>query len=135
MTSLSQTEPARNPIRQPDRRGFTLLEMMLALVLFAGGILAAMELFSKGQAGITDGENVLIATHLAHRCLEELRNKPFADLSASTCSPPSGFSRFTDATTITAPYTHLRQIVVTVSWVAPGGGQADVTLQTYRSAS
>jgi hypothetical protein len=114
--------------------------MILALSLFAVGTLAVMDLLHRGQAGITDGENVLIATHLAQRRLEELRNTAYGSLaseSEASITSPSGYSRFCRTVTVTTPYTNLRQIVVTVSWGPPdcttSSTNPSVSLQEYRS--
>ena len=123
-----------NDVLEGDR-GFTLLEVMLTLALVATGTVACAELFHRAQAGNTDGEATLIATGLAQRRLEELRNTSYASLaneSAATVSSPSGYSQFTRSVTVTTPYANLKQIVVTVSWAAPGG-TVSVSLQTYRS--
>ena len=115
---------------------------MLALVLFAVGTVAAVELIQRAQAGINDGENVLTATLLAQRRLEELHNASYANLDAQagTENPVSGFSAFGRTITVTPmtttpPYNtaHLKQVAVRVYWNSPGG-QADVTLQTLRSS-
>lgn len=121
-----------HPHGDPRSSAFTLLEMMLALVLFAVGTVAVMDLLHRAQAGTTDGENVLVATSLAQRCLEELRNVSYASLDAATCTVPSGFTPFTLTKTVATSYTNLKQVVVTASWSAPGG-QTNVALQTYRS--
>ena len=115
--------------------GFTLLEVMLTLALVATGTVACAELFHRAQAGSTDGEDTLIAAGLAQRRLEELRNTSYASLadeSAAAVSSPSGYSRFTRSVAVTTPIANLKQIVVTVSWSAPGG-TASISLQTYRS--
>lgn len=116
--------------------GFTLLEMMLSLVLFVTGTLAAMTLIHRAQAAATDGENVLIATHLAQRRLEELRNVAFASVvseSQASVTDPSGFTRFDRGVAVTTPVTNLKQLISTVYWDT-AGGEANVSLQTYRSA-
>lgn len=119
--------------RNQRSSAFTLLEVMIAVVLFAVGTVFVMDLLHRAQAGQSDGENALIATHLAQRCLEELRNVSYANLPSATCTIPSGYSRFTYTLSVTTPYTNLRQISVIVSWSAVGGTSSDVTLQTYRS--
>lgn len=116
-------------------RGFTLLEMVLAIVLFATGTIAVMEAIQRAHAGTTDGENLLIATHLAQRRLDELRNTTYTSLASeakASVSSPSGFSRFSREVTITEPLTDLKQVIVTVFWQAPGG-EADAALQTHLS--
>lgn len=110
---------------------------MLALVLFAVGTVAVGELFQRAHVGVADGESVLIATHLAQRRLEELRNTAFASVASepkASVASPSGYGRFNREVTVTNPYTNLKQVVVTVSWTGPGG-ETNVSLQTYRSAS
>ena len=120
-------------------RGFSLLEVMLALVLVSTGTVAIVELMRQAQAGETEGENVLTATLLAQRRLEELRNTAYgslADEARASISSPSGYSRFDRAVTVTTPYANLRQVVVTVYWKAPGtANETSLSLQTYRANS
>ena len=120
--------------------GFTLLEILLALVLFTTGTIAVAELLQRAHASQADGENLLIATHLAQRRLEELRNTSYGSLtneSKASVSSPSGYTRFCREVSVTTPYTNLRQITVTVSWGPPdcttSSSNANVALQTYRS--
>ena len=123
------------PRRANGCHGFTLLETIIAVVLFAVGTVAVVEVLHRAQVGDADGENVLVATHLAQRRLEELRNTAYsslADESKATIASPSGYSRFSRQVTVTTPYTNLTQVVVTVYWT-PAGGETSVALQTYRS--
>ena len=108
---------------------------MLAISLLATGILAAMELFQRAQAGTTDSEHVLIATHLATARLEELHNTAYASLAneaKAAIASPAGYSRFSRQVTVTTPYANLKQVVVTVYWTL-AGGETSVSVQTYRS--
>ena len=117
------------------KRGFSLLEMLLALTLFATGTLGTLELIHRSHIGAADGESSVIATHLAQRRLEELRTTLYANLASeakAAISSPSGFTRFSREVTVTTPYTDLKQIIVTVSWTGPGG-EASVSLRTSRS--
>ena len=112
--------------------------MMLALVLCATGTVAAVELMQRSQVGTADGENVLSATHLAHRRLEELRNTAYgslADEAKASVASPSGYTRFSREVTVTTPYTNLKRIVVTVYWTAPLGAETSVALQTHHAAN
>jgi hypothetical protein len=115
--------------------------MMLAVILFAAGAIAAVELFRLAQAGSQEGESTFIATTLAQQCVETLRNVAFGSLtvgagvmgSVNGCSAsPSGLPSGSRSVTISQPFTDLKQISVTVSWAAPGG-TTHVVLQTYRS--
>ena len=124
--------------------GFTLLEIILALSVVAIGTLAALDLMRHAHGGLADGENVLVATHLAQRRLEELRNVTYASLASegkASVTSPTGFTRFSREVTVTtltttSPYnsSNLKQVEVKVYWNAPGG-ETHISLQTLRSAS
>ena len=104
-------------------------------MLFAIGTVSIMEVMQRSQVGSLEGESVIIATQLAQRRLEELRNTAYASLAneaKASVASPSGFSRFSRQVTVTTPDTNLKQIVVTVSWTV-AGGETSVILQTYRS--
>ena len=104
-------------------------------MLFAVGTVSILEVIQRSQAGSTEGESVIIATQLAQRRLEELRNTAYASVASeakASVSSPSGFTRFSRQVTVTTPYANLKQIVVTVYWTL-AGGEASLTLQTYRS--
>lgn len=117
------------------QRGFTLLEMMLAVTLFSVSTLGSMELLNRAEAAAADGENLVIATYLAQARLEELRNALYANLAneaKASIASPSGFTRFSREVTVTTPYTDLERVLVTVYWNAPGG-ETNVKLWTHRS--
>ena len=108
---------------------------MAAIVLFAASTVAIVEVMQHAQAATGDGESILIATYLAQRRLEELRNTAYgslADESKASVSSPSGYSRFSREVTVTTPYTNLRQVVVTVYWTS-AGGETSLSMRTYRS--
>lgn len=117
------------------RAGWTILEVMLALAIFAAGTVFIIELLQRAQTGQADAENVLIAASLGAHCLEQLRSVTFANLGTATCAAPSGFSRFTPAVSVTSVNANLSQVQVSVSWAALGGETTSVALQTYRSAN
>lgn len=134
---MAPRQPA-NCSRHP-KGGFTLLEMMLSLALFATGTLAAMELIHLGQMGSRDSEHTLVATYLAQQCMETARNVAYgslddatlaalSDCASSVSTLPSG-SR---SAVVTTPYTNLKKVVVTVTWTEQGGS-TNVSMATYRS--
>jgi prepilin-type N-terminal cleavage/methylation domain-containing protein len=125
--------------------GFTLLEMMLAVVLLATGILGMMDLLHRAQASTMDGDNVLAAGFLAQRCQEQLRRLSYSSLStpatlnAACTVPDSHSSQFTRTITSTAqtstpPYNtaDLTRLDIELSW-ATTGGTSNVTLSTLRA--
>ena len=116
------------------------------MVIFAIGTTAVIELLQRSHMGMADGENVLVATYVAQRCQEALRNVAYANLAAqasAVCTVPSGaaFSRFSRTVTVTpqtttAPYNtaNLTRVDVQISWSAVGGALS-LTLSSLLSAS
>ncbi len=99
--------------------GFSLIEVLIALVILAVGLLA----FERMQIGSIRGnafsQKVTQATVLAQDKLEGLRRLPFADSNLSSgrhdegvVSDP-GFSRAYDVEDIS---TTLKAVTVTVQW-------------------
>ena len=128
---------AKPACRTPLRAGVTLLEVMLALMLFAGSTVAVVGAMQDAHVGVADSENVLTALSLAQYRMEQLRNTVYSTLaseSKASITTPSGYTRFSRAVTVTTPYTNLKQVVVTVYWTTPAG-ETNVSLQTYRSNS
>ena len=117
---------------------------MLALSVVAIGTLAALDLMRHAHGGLADGENVLVATQLAQRRLEEMRNVAYGSLASETkasVTSPAGFARLSREVTITPltttpPYnsSNLKRVDVRIYWNGPGG-ETHVGLQTLRSAS
>ena len=117
---------------------------MLALSLVAVGTIAAADLMQRAHGGFADGENVMTASHLAQRRMEELRNVAYASLASeakASVTSPAGFTRFSREVTVTtltttSPYnsSNLKRVEVKVYWNAPGG-ETNISLQTLRSAN
>lgn len=54
------------------KKGFTLLEVLLALVILAGSIIAIMQAFSAGMFASTEAENIELALGVAQAKLERI---------------------------------------------------------------
>ena len=53
--------------------GFTLLEILIALVLFTVGVVVVVGLFGDGLLSSSDAESTTIAMNLAQKKMEEMR--------------------------------------------------------------
>ena len=72
------TMTKRNIIYSPhDIRGFTLLETMIAMVLLTIGILVMMTMQTSAITGNYRASTMTIASNIASRQIETLRNAPF----------------------------------------------------------
>jgi len=115
------------------KRGFTLLEILIALVLFAAGVVAIVGLFSTGIIGSVDAENTTVAMNLAQARMEEIRNLDFdTGIINEAKADVTDFPGFQREVTVTEPETELKLVTVTVYWTLKGG-EVDVPLTTYIS--
>ncbi|MFA5144303.1 MAG: prepilin-type N-terminal cleavage/methylation domain-containing protein [Candidatus Omnitrophota bacterium] len=109
---------------------FTLLEVLIATVIFATGSMAVMWALSIGIFAPSDAENVSLAAYIAQARMEEVRNISFDSLADSPAAPDTDFPNFSasrDVTTLVA--NQLKRVEVTVSWDVKGG-QSNVALTT-----
>jgi type IV pilus assembly protein PilV len=72
-----------------DERGYTIIEVMIALAIFSIGILAAWALQNSSTIGNASARNLTVAASCASDRLEQLIQLPYAhaDLLAGTHTP------------------------------------------------
>ena len=115
------------------QKGFTLLEVLLAVVLFTAGVVIITGLFSAALVSSVDPENTGIAMTLAQKRIEEVRNLSFdTGILSESKAAVSGFAGFQRSVNVTTPYTDLKQVTVNVYW-SYKGGETTTTLVTYIS--
>ena len=122
-----------------SRRGFTLVELLVALALFALGVAALLPMAVANLRAVDVAGVRTQAVALAQEKAEELRTVPFDDLSLrvpGSDAPAAGFTReweFAAVPALPGDAGDLRRIVVRVSWDLPGRGSGEVTLPMARS--
>lgn len=115
------------------KKGFTLLEVLIAIVIGISGIFAVIAVFNTVSISSSDTENTAIALHLAEQALEELQNLDYeTGIISSSRTPIDGSLGFEREITVTEPLTDLKQAVSTVYWQSKGM-DASITLSTYIS--
>lgn len=116
-----------------SRKGFTLLEVLIATVIFTVGVVAIVNLFSDAFAASSDPEMTAIAMNLAQQKLEEIRNLDFV---AAIVNKPkedvAGFLGFKREVVVVEPVRDLKQVTVNVFWLHKGSEVA-TSLSTYIS--
>lgn len=109
----------RTPYRNPCEKGFTLLEILLAVILLVGGVFALSQAMSRGMLASTDVENTALALNIAQAKMEEIKGTVFANITGSGPLPDPNFPNFNVTVTVTG--TDPKQVGATVVWNAPGG--------------
>lgn len=119
-----RSTPRNRPVR--DRKGFTLVELMVAIMLLSVGMLAlagssAMVVKQMGEAG-----TMTIAAAVAQTRVESLRSTPATCTTASTATATT---RGVDESWTVTPMARSSQISVTVTYFTKRGNRS----QTYLS--
>lgn len=113
-----------------SRKGFTLLEVLVATLLVGLGIFAIMEAFNRGYLGAGQVEDYTLAISLSQEQIETVRATPFSSISSQARAPVPEFSSFERATSVTTVHPDLKKVVVTTYWKVPNG-ENNVSLTTY----
>ncbi len=124
------------------KQGFTLIEILIAIVLAATGLMVLMQLMGVAIFADSDLEYSLIALNLANEKLEELKDNDYNDPNLDPASSPfteasiSGFGfidqrqwtvDYVDATLSTSVSdTGIKDVTVEVQWTQQGGTQSVV---------
>lgn len=128
------------------RTGFTLIEVILAIGIFAIGTLAAINLFPKGLRLGREAKETSVATSLAQEQVEEVLAQNYDDIATGTIEPKARIDsnpnsqfyiyqrqtavNFADSNlSTTTTDTGLKKITVTVYY--PEGAQ-EKTIQIIR---
>ncbi len=112
------------------RRGFTMIEIIIAVLLLTVGLIGIVSVSVMVIDGNYYSKTVTTATSLAKDKLEELQSMSYENIISSS-SPETKENIFSRSWTVTAnsPAANMKTVVVTVTW--PWKGQTkDVTLRS-----
>lgn len=128
--------PLRNTLFRKIRNrkeGFSLLEVMLAILLFGTGFAFLLQIVSTGLFAGGVNENDIIAANLVREKIEEFRNSAYSNVTEETpAEAVAGFPLFTREVLVTNPITNMKQITVNVYWYVRGA-QASLSAVSYVS--
>lgn len=117
-----------------DKRGFTLVEVLIAAVILAAVMIPLMTSFINATRWTAEAKELLTAANLAQSKLEEMKNKPFRDVQNNPPNPGDppvpfpGFSGYAYRITV-LEYPgndpdltgHLKTVTATVFYSTPDG--------------
>jgi len=123
--------------------GFTLVEVLIALIVIAIGILGVGQMFPSGSRAQVQDHLMTAANNYAQERLEDLSTRSWADTALNVGRHPGGTAmeylgtanqcqRFYIVSQMAAPLDNLKRVDVTVSYAGAGLPSAhQVTATTY----
>src|SRR5258706_3923308 len=128
-------------LRPGGERGMSLVELMIALVVLAVGLLAVGRMFRTGARSQEQDRLLTSANYYAQEKLESLTGRSWADPLLVDGRHPAGtateslgngqWTRFYQVTTLTGKLDNLKQVDVTVNYQGAGRAPRLVTATTY----
>ena len=112
------------------KNGFTLLEVLLAILLLSIGATALIWALNAGLFASLDADNVDLALNIAQAKMEEVKNTSYSSIASAAKAAVPGVNGFQQSVNVIVIYTDLKQVDVTVYW-SPQGVETNVSLSTY----
>lgn len=120
-------------VRRADSiRGFTLLEVLLAVVILTVGSVLLLQAINTGLFAGMVNETEFVAVSLAQERMEFIRNTAYASIASEASAAVSGFPAFRREVIVTTPQTNLKQITVNVYYTIKSS-ELTTSLVTYAS--
>lgn len=115
-------------------KGFTLLEILLAIIVITVGMVSVLTAFSRGIFVSATASDFQTASALAQGKMEEIKDTAFASISSEARASVSNFAGFDRAVSVASipggSGSKLKQVAVTIYWETKGG-EISQTLTTY----
>lgn len=142
--SMRTVPPPVLGIRQ--QTGFTLIEIFIAMLLLAIGLLGTAALTTGVVRGNIESRNLTTGTAIAQTCFEENRRVGYTNAGTvptggtnncvtGTSTVTSGGVSFTRVLAIDASVSNVKTLTVTVSWSEGAIGNKSITLKTVMAVS
>lgn len=116
-----------------NMKGFTLLEVMIALVILAVGLLGLASLQIMAIKGNSYGQQMTVASTMAQNQLEQLRRATGGLTNGNDAVTDQNGITYTRSWTVTpnSPQSGASTVLVTISWTGPTGtGVRSINIRT-----
>lgn len=127
--------------QHPHERGMSLVELMIALVVLAIGLLAVGRMFPTGARSQVQDQLLTSANYYAQEQLESLTGRTWSDELLTDGRHPSGtatealgngqWQRYYQVATMAGSLNNLKKVDVTVTYQGAGRSVRSVTATTY----
>lgn len=113
-----------------SRLAFTLLETLIATQILCVVFFIVMSLFPSSLMSLRKGRDLISATHIAQRVIEEKRLERFDTLAGGRQQENCDGVVFDVDVEVTGINDDVKRIVAVVSWDGPTSGRSSVSFET-----
>jgi prepilin-type N-terminal cleavage/methylation domain-containing protein len=102
--------------RNLSQRGFSLIELMVAIAILAMAIVGIFHAYSVGFMGMADARDRTVATNYAREAMEDVKNMDFEKITTTTKSVISANKKYRIDVNVSTESANLKKISTMVSW-------------------
>jgi len=122
--------------RKLSQRGFSLIELMVAVAILALAIFGIFHAYSAGFMGMADARDRTVATNYAREKMEDIKNMDFGEIVNNPVDPndpPADIpgTKFKRKVTVADEVAgELKKVTTEVSWFDRNGNSKNVVTET-----
>ena len=127
--SFSHKAKMHKSERRKNKKGLTLIEVLLVMAFMGVAFFPILQMFSQGYLISSESEVSLKAISLSEKVMEEEKNLAFASIVSIAKTPVSGNPDFSKEVVVTDPETDLKDIEV-ILYYTVGNSELSMRLKT-----
>jgi prepilin-type N-terminal cleavage/methylation domain-containing protein len=102
--------------RKLFHKGFSLIELMVAVAILAMAIVGIFHAYSVGFMGMADARDRTVATNYAREAMEDIKNMDFEKIATTTKSFIASNRKYRVDVNVTTESDNLKKVSTIVSW-------------------
>ncbi len=109
-----------------NQKGFTLIELMVAVAILALAALGIFQAYSVGFMGMADARDRTVATNYLQEAMEEIKNMDFEKIDTTSKVVYNENKRYRIDVNLVEASATLKKVITVVSWIDRNGNSKTV---------
>ena len=106
----------RGTKQRSNLKGFSLIELMVAVIILAIAVLGIFLAFSSGWMGMANARDRTVATNYAREAMENVKNMDFEKIITTTKSVTDANKKYRVDVNVSSENPNLKKVLTVVSW-------------------